>query len=594
MTLEDKLERELEELGGTIMPNEKLIDAVMSRIEEQDSTKQRGQVLLIRRIIMNRFSKLTAAAAIITGLVIWAQMEGPVIPKAYALQQSLDAYNSILWLHVKASTDGRYGNSDTWLQYDKYGNIVNMRFQTPYLGDSVGSFVLVSNSEESEAWLARFNLHITGYGRTDPIFGFDVSTVEPRNLIERLRQQQEQGEIILDINEPSQKNEPIVVTVTYPEEHPSHEYMKVLYIDQATKLVTGIEKYKLKDGEYQHEKTLEFFDYNQEIDPMMFSLAGDVSSNANVIEMPEEAEVGLPQGDMTDEEITSEVIRQFFEAVIAKDYDKAGLLYMCAPGFLVEQTFMGANVIEITEIGQPYPDPDPDSDAMFCSCKAIAEFDGQYYELDNKWMKVQRIGQKPYRWLLAGNTTSVNPAPGKVIISKDNVNLDAVTYYNPEPGEFMKKWLVLGWLPYYSREDIDVFSKEGQQYSFDIDKLDFLNFTPSVNIDGKDYDWAVLEAEYNTVDLTQINNEKNDFQLAYLWAQIDMPEETKGTLGIGSDDGVKVWLNGKLLYEKWLYRGVVVDNDKVPVTFKKGKNQLVLKVQNAMGPWGFCCRLLEE
>jgi hypothetical protein len=65
-------------------------------------------------------------------------------------------------------------------------------------------------------------------------------------------------------------------------------------------------------------------------------------------------------------------------------------------------------------------------------------------------------------------------------------------------------------------------------------------------------------------------------------------------LGIGSDDGVKVWLNGELVHENWLHRGVVSDNDRVPVNFKKGKNQLVLKIQNALGPWGFCCRLLEE
>jgi hypothetical protein len=39
---------------------------------------------------------------------------------------------------------------------------------------------------------------------------------------------------------------------------------------------------------------------------------------------------------------------------------------------------------------------------------------------------------------------------------------------------------------------------------------------------------------------------------------------------------------------------VVPDSDRVPVTFKKGKNQLVLKILNYGGPWGFACRLLEE
>jgi len=87
---------------------------------------------------------------------------------------------------------------------------------------------------------------------------------------------------------------------------------------------------------------------------------------------------------------------------------------------------------------------------------------------------------------------------------------------------------------------------------------------------------------------------ENWYQIAYLWAQVDMPNETSGVLGIGSDDAVKVWLNGKLVHENWTVRGVVPDSDRVPVTFRKGGNQPVLKIQNGGGPWGFACRVLEK
>ena len=82
--------------------------------------------------------------------------------------------------------------------------------------------------------------------------------------------------------------------------------------------------------------------------------------------------------------------------------------------------------------------------------------------------------------------------------------------------------------------------------------------------------------------------------MTYAWAQIEMSEEKQAVLGIGSDDGVKIWLNGELVHQNWVTRGVIVDNDHIPVTFKKGMNQLVLKIQNQGGPWGFCCRLLDE
>jgi hypothetical protein len=46
-----------------------------------------------------------------------------------------------------------------------------------------------------------------------------------------------------------------------------------------------------------------------------------------------------------------------------------------------------------------------------------------------------------------------------------------------------------------------------------------------------------------------------------------MAQETEALLGIGSDDGVKVWLNGELVHENWIDRGVEPDDDVVPVTF---------------------------
>jgi len=65
-------------------------------------------------------------------------------------------------------------------------------------------------------------------------------------------------------------------------------------------------------------------------------------------------------------------------------------------------------------------------------------------------------------------------------------------------------------------------------------------------------------------------------------------------LGIGSDDAVKVCSNGELVHDKWTSRSLVVNNDRLPVIFKKGLNQLVLKIQNHGLEWDFSCRLLDE
>jgi hypothetical protein len=188
--------------------------------------------------------------------------------------------------------------------------------------------------------------------------------------------------------------------------------------------------------------------------------------------------------------------------------------------------------------------------------------------------------------------------PATITLSPEGANLDLATYDGLVPGEFMKKWLVLGPLPYPVQQDIWFASEEGQRMAFDTDTIDPVNFTSSVTFDNGDRqlsaEWSLLKSESYAIDLKQLDVGKNDFQIAYLWSQIETTEDREAILGIGSDDGIKVWLNGELVHENWLYRGVVADNDLVHVRFKKGKNQLVLKVQNALGPWGFCCRLLDE
>jgi hypothetical protein len=464
-----------------------------------------------------------------------------------------------------------------------------MRLESDNAGDSVGSLILAGGSEGTEVWLPKHNVHLTGYGDASIMLGFDVSELDPKLLIKNLLEQQDRNEVIVDIDEPAEKTEPITVTVTYPPSSRSENWKKVFHIDQADKLVKKIEKFESQE----HVKTLRFSNYNQPIDQAKFTLTGDVSADAQVTDLTD-VEAGLLQGDMTDEQIVVEITRQFFEAVIDKNYFRAGQLYLAAPDFLVEKSFMGANVVQILSLGSASLDTDPDSDSMICSCETLVEFGGQYYNLNAFRILVKKIDDQPNCWLITGTAMSVSPASDYITLSTDSADLSQATYNGLTPGDFMRKWLYLGPLPYPIRNDIYFASKEGQKVAFETDSLDFLNFTPTVTIDNTQYQWSALESKYSIVDLNQLSEEKTDFNVAYLWARIEMPQATLSTLGIGSNDAVKVWLNGDLVHENWIYRSVVLDNDHVPVTFKKGTNHLVLKIQNAMGPWAFSCRLLPE
>ena len=219
--------------------------------------------------------------------------------------------------------------------------------------------------------------------------------------------------------------------------------------------------------------------------------------------------------------------------------------------------------------------------SLICEATLVMEYqDGKWYLQD------LAIGRKK----MGSTDSSDSKVSGGVTISKDKTDLSAATYDGLKPGMFMRKWLFLGLIQIPWEGETYFPDDEHSKKFFDTESLNLERFEPRVRIDENDYEWATLRAEYGVVDLTQVYDDW--FVVAYAWAQINMAEETEGVLGIGSDDSVKVWLNGELVHKNLVTRGVMPDNDRVPVTFKKGKNQLVLKILNCGGSWGFACRLL--
>lgn len=73
----------------------------------------------------------------------------------------------------------------------------------------------------------------------------------------------------------------------------------------------------------------------------------------------------------------------------------------------------------------------------------------------------------------------------------------------------------------------------------------------------------------------------------YLLRIIDSPIARKVSLSLGSDDGIKVWVNRKEVLKNKVGRGAAADQEKVEIALKKGRNELLLKIVNGAGPSGF-------
>jgi CubicO group peptidase (beta-lactamase class C family) len=114
-----------------------------------------------------------------------------------------------------------------------------------------------------------------------------------------------------------------------------------------------------------------------------------------------------------------------------------------------------------------------------------------------------------------------------------------------------------------------------------------------VVIREKQYEWKLLASATDIVNLDTFFN-GTDFVFAYALAEIRTTAPVKAVLALGSDDGIRVWHNGKLVHENWVPRGVTKDDDIVPLQLVKGSNQILLKVQDMQQGWGFVARLLDK
>ncbi len=82
--------------------------------------------------------------------------------------------------------------------------------------------------------------------------------------------------------------------------------------------------------------------------------------------------------------------------------------------------------------------------------------------------------------------------------------------------------------------------------------------------------------------------------VVYLRQHIWSPDERKVELQTGSDDGLRVWVNGAQVFAHDDPRGFTWWGDKTPITLKRGWNTLLLKVGNGGNGYSVAARIVGE
>lgn len=96
------------------------------------------------------------------------------------------------------------------------------------------------------------------------------------------------------------------------------------------------------------------------------------------------------------------------------------------------------------------------------------------------------------------------------------------------------------------------------------------------------------DAQY--IDLLPLMSRKN-WAVAYLTTTLTSPDEREVELRFGSDDALKVWLNGEEVVSRLVSRAAAPDQETRRVRLRKGPNRLLAKVVQGHTGWEFFFRM---
>ncbi|NLF39536.1 hypothetical protein GX586_08835 [bacterium] len=164
-------------------------------------------------------------------------------------------------------------------------------------------------------------------------------------------------------------------------------------------------------------------------------------------------------------------------------------------------------------------------------------------------------------------------------------------------GVFLTNWAVLGPFPHVwaSGDMTDATARLGYSYDFltPMGGEQKAVLVPGAQFPGRP-GMVVTGVAWQTgeIDLDHLFGMK-DLAVAYASMSLVAPEATSLYLHAGSDDSLKVWIDGQCVLDRFSERGFIEDEDWTLVTLGKGAHSVLVKCEDYFGAWKFSVRLLD-
>ena len=166
------------------------------------------------------------------------------------------------------------------------------------------------------------------------------------------------------------------------------------------------------------------------------------------------------------------------------------------------------------------------------------------------------------------------------------VGLDALTL---EPHRvYIPEWYLIG--PFPNQRDAKL-RRLGLDMVFPPEKT--INLAASYpGVDQKPVQWSLTKTPAKgRMDLYQFD--PYEMVVVYALTYVYSPKNQTVPFLLGSDDGVKVFLNGGEIHRLLAVRVAAPDQDRVPLKLKEGWNALMVKIENNYGGYNFYARVLD-
>jgi hypothetical protein len=143
---------------------------------------------------------------------------------------------------------------------------------------------------------------------------------------------------------------------------------------------------------------------------------------------------------------------------------------------------------------------------------------------------------------------------------------------------YFNKWWIIG--------PFDNADRKGYATSYEPEQT-FDSSATYKGVNGTPVNWRRYDdPSSGYINFAKLFNPKNNV-VSYAYTTLSSPEARTAKFGVGSNDGVRVWINGKLVLDRFVSRKAVPNDDAITVPLKKGENTILVKVDQMGNKWGF-------